>query len=208
MGPRWYAQVAAAFDTMSAMPLVLEPDTVEPLYEQAFSGAEATVMEPGDDSPETIEAEAAERTAMAVAILAYGPSFLLNLLPKEKPDLFTHFGVPKHHDYLIARFDITELTDEERGHLAIEISVQAERSENHPSVPNPELKWEDDGPHSSHRRAVDLVQEAYFLDQTVSNEAYGRLMEEAVKADQAREWDAEVDPATDEEIDRSFDAYR
>lgn len=82
-GPRWYAQIAVAFDNISMMPLVLSPEQLESMYEQAHSGAEACVMEPESDSPEAIEAEAARRTALAVAILAYGERFIVP--PRDKP---------------------------------------------------------------------------------------------------------------------------
>jgi hypothetical protein len=75
-GPRWYAMVAAAFDKVSPMMgLVLDPDSVEPLWDQAYSGAEASVMEPMSDSEEAIEIDAAERTALAIGVLAYGVEF-------------------------------------------------------------------------------------------------------------------------------------
>jgi hypothetical protein len=190
------------------MPLVLDPDMVEPLYDQAVPSAEATVMEPMSDTPEAIEIEAAERTAMAIAILAYGVEFAKDAPPETLAEIEADYAKkPIHHDYLIARFDVTELSELERCQLATEITVQAEVSEHHPSVPSPELTWVDDMPRPI-RKMVDIVREAYFHDPTVSDTEYGRLMEEADQADQARELEAEVPPASDEEIDNSFDAYR
>lgn len=40
--------------------------------------------------------------------------------------------------YLDFRFDVTGLTDEEVGQLALEVSVQCADSEHHPDVPHPE----------------------------------------------------------------------
>lgn len=193
-GPRWYARVAAEFDKISMMSLVLDPDTVMPLWEQALPGAEATatVMEPMNDSPEAIGQEAAERTAMAIAILAYGVNFVKDGPPHTLAAMEAdHIPGPERRHYLTARFDITELTDEQRGHLAGEIVAQAEESD-HPSVPGPELRWEDEQT-PLRRRAVELVKEAYFLDPFVSDQEYGRLMEEADQADQAKEWAAEAE---------------
>ena len=194
-GPRWYAQVASEFDKVSVMGLVLEPEQIEGMYAQAYPSAEACAMEPDGDSEEVIEKEAARRVALAVAILAYGEHFLhATFKEEEKKEQQPPIQQPRRHDYLIARFDVTELSDEERGHLAGEITVQAESSEHHPDVPSPELIWDDD--HAARpRRTVDLVREAYLLDPTVSNEQYGRLMEEADLQDQQREWTAEAAPS-------------
>lgn len=50
----------------------------------------------------------------------------------------------KTKTYLDVRFDITDLTDEERGHLAGEVITQHEPSDGrHPGVPYPEVEWND-----------------------------------------------------------------
>lgn len=144
LGPRWYARVAAEFDKVSAMPLVLDPDTVQPLYEQAFVNAEACAMEPEGEEQEALEREAAERTALAIAILAYGPGFIKG------------------------RYT---------GSLA---EIEADRMKPEP------------------RTAVELVNEAYFLDPTVSNLKYGELLEEADQMDRVRELEAEAASAREE----------
>jgi hypothetical protein len=41
---------------------------------------------------------------------------------------------------LTARFDVTDLTDDEADHLAGEIAAQAERSDGHPSVSEPTIE--------------------------------------------------------------------
>ena len=75
-GPRWYARVEDVFNRISAMPLVLEADSIADIYNQAYYGAEACAMEPEGDSPEVIEKEAARRAALAIAILSYGVEFI------------------------------------------------------------------------------------------------------------------------------------
>jgi len=227
--PRWYALVAVEFDKVSAMPLVIEPEQVESLWDQALAGAEATVMEPMEESSETNMQEAARRTALAVAILAYGETFFFTMASTEKrgeavgitlDDIraaeeeagrtiaaYTPEDVEKiaekiyrkrtFHDYLVARFDITDLTEDERGALATEITVQAEHSDLHPSVPNPELVWINDVLMQT-RKMVDIVREAYMHDPTVSHEDYGRLMAEADDQDQRNEWAAEAAPSREE----------
>lgn len=47
---------------------------------------------------------------------------------------------PKERVYLDARFDVTGLTEEARGKLALEVVVQAEANEHHPTVPV-EIEW-------------------------------------------------------------------
>lgn len=91
-GPRWYAMVSAAFDRLSPMMgLVLEPDSIEGMWNQAFIGAESTVMEPMSDTVEAIEIDAAERTALAIGILAYGVEFA----DLGKPDVERHMKSPE-----------------------------------------------------------------------------------------------------------------
>jgi hypothetical protein len=48
---------------------------------------------------------------------------------------------PKLRTVLTALFDVTDLTEEERGQLAAEVAVQSERSDGHPTVDPPELDW-------------------------------------------------------------------
>ena len=55
---------------------------------------------------------------------------------------------------------------------------------------------------------ADDARRHYMNDPFISNEEYGQLVEEADIADLQREYEAERPPATDEEIERSFDAYR
>ncbi len=43
--------------------------------------------------------------------------------------------------FLTVHYDVTDLTEEEREQLALEAVVQGERSEGHPSVPEPEIEW-------------------------------------------------------------------
>ena len=42
--------------------------------------------------------------------------------------------------FLVFRFDVTGLSEEEVDGLALEVAVQAESSDHHPSVPAPESK--------------------------------------------------------------------
>lgn len=44
---------------------------------------------------------------------------------------------------LVVRFDVTELTEAEAEFLAGEVAAQADRSEGHPSVPEPTITIED-----------------------------------------------------------------
>lgn len=44
-------------------------------------------------------------------------------------------------------------------------------------------------------KEVDKVREAYWDDPTVSNQDYGKMVEDADKADQVKEWDKEVSDA-------------
>src|SRR4051812_14251213 len=43
--------------------------------------------------------------------------------------------------YLDVRFDVTDLTEEQAGHLAAEVGVQAEVSDLHPGIEHPEFEW-------------------------------------------------------------------
>ena len=47
--------------------------------------------------------------------------------------------------WLVVRFDVTALTTDERDQLEMEVAVQAEASDGHPSVPAPKVTVEYEG---------------------------------------------------------------
>lgn len=130
-GPRWYAAVAEAFDKVSTMSLVLEPDTVEPLYNQASDGALACVMEPMDESPEAIEQEAAERTALAIAILAYGPGFVNYAFPAPEIEVDKKSPGPRRAVDLVreAYFHDPHVRDADYGRMVEEAEQEDQQRE-------------------------------------------------------------------------------
>jgi len=73
--PAWFELVDAEYRKLDAHPesIVMEPEQIEPLWFQAFAGAEASADDPDDQG--AVEKAAARRTAAAIAILAYGPEY-------------------------------------------------------------------------------------------------------------------------------------
>ena len=53
------------------------------------------------------------------------------------------WGVVGRRDYLVVRFDVTDLDEEARGRLAFSAVVQAEGDDDFPGCPEPTVEWEE-----------------------------------------------------------------
>lgn len=54
-------------------------------------------------------------------------------------------GPRSRRKFVVARFDVTDLDQDEIDYLVGEITAQADRSEGHPSVPDPIITQEEEG---------------------------------------------------------------
>lgn len=114
--PLWYRHVEKAFNRISQMPLVLEPESIDGMYEQASFGAEACAMEPEGETPAVIMQNAAERTALAIAILSYGIEFVRDGYPDnlhvEKRKAVDVVKEAYFHDPTVSHADYGRLMEE------------------------------------------------------------------------------------------------